>query len=75
MPLTNHPANDIEMAEALKSLPKATYLGDGVYARFDGYQTWIFTSNGVTISEPIALEPEVLKALNDYDKRSRDGER
>jgi hypothetical protein len=43
------------------------YLGDGVYARFDGYQVVIWTSNGIDKSAEIALEPEVLRALVQYD--------
>ena len=27
--------------------PNQTYLGDGVYAEFDGYQIWVWTSNGI----------------------------
>lgn len=50
---------------------KHTYLGDGVYAYFDGYQVLIYKSNGVDRSEEIALEPEVLAALIDYDKEVR----
>ena len=51
---------------------KSTYLGDGVYAKFDGYYTWIYTSNGIKESDMIALEPEVLKALNRFDKECRE---
>lgn len=41
------------------------YLGDGVYASFDGYQIWLHV--GAHTNPPVvALEPEVLKALNDY---------
>ena len=47
------------------------YLGDGVYAQFDGYQTWIWTSNGIEESPKIALEPGVLFALNRFDQRMR----
>jgi hypothetical protein len=39
------------------------YLGDGVYARWDGWQIWIRLDNGI---EEIALEPEVLQALMKY---------
>lgn len=45
-----------------------TYLGDGVYAEHDGFQVWIWTSNGVRESERIALEPVTLKALNEFVK-------
>ena len=31
------------------------YLGDGVYADFDGYQVWVFTHDGYRTTERIAL--------------------
>lgn len=40
------------------------YLGDGVYAEFDGYQVWLKTLEGMRI----ALEPSVLSALDRYAK-------
>lgn len=43
-----------------------TYLGDGVYAAQDGYHIWIWTSDGISNSKAIALEPPVLDALNAY---------
>ena len=47
---------------------QATYLGDGVYASFDGFQIWLHL--GAHTNPPlIALEPSVLKALNDYNTR------
>lgn len=39
------------------------YLGDGVYAEFDGYQIKLYTSNGMTESEPIFLEAGVASVL------------
>lgn len=48
----------------------AKYLGDSVYASFDGYHIVLTTNNGYP-DDPrnrIALEPEVLKQLNDYNK-------
>ena len=39
------------------------YLGDGVYAEFDGYQIWLLTSDGYSITNRIALEPSVFHAL------------
>lgn len=46
-------------------LNEETYLGDGVYARFDGYQVWLRTprENG---DHEIALEPAVYEALTNY---------
>lgn len=39
-----------------------TYLGDGVYAEFDGYQVWLYTQEGMRI----ALDPSVLTILHRY---------
>lgn len=41
-----------------------TYLGDGVYVRFDGYQIWLAVNDHR--NEVVALEPEVLTALNKF---------
>lgn len=48
-----------------------TYLGDGVYASFDGYQIWLHAERDHD-SHDIALEPETLQALNAFDKRIRE---
>jgi len=53
----------------MPKLNEPTYLGDSVYAEFDGYQIWIYTSNGYSKENMIALEPSVLRALNDYATR------
>jgi len=43
------------------------YIGDGVYASFDGYQIWLTTErDGRTHS--IALEAETFDALIQYQK-------
>lgn len=45
-----------------------TYLGDSVYAQFDGYHVILTTNNGYP-DDPrnrIALEPEVLASLNKF---------
>lgn len=47
------------------------YLGDSVYASFDGYHVWLTTENGYP-DDPrnqIALEPPVLNALHGYVRR------
>jgi len=47
---------------------KKVYLGDSVYANFDGYHIILTTENGYP-DDPrnrIALEPAVLSALNQY---------
>ncbi|PWL17430.1 hypothetical protein DKP76_11675 [Falsochrobactrum shanghaiense] len=41
------------------------YLGDGVYASFDGYQVWLHV-NRHDAAPSVALEPAVIDALNAY---------
>ena len=40
------------------------YLGDGVYASFDGYQIWLAVNHHE--NKVVALEPSVLDRLNEY---------
>jgi len=40
------------------------YLGDAVYASYDGYHIWLKTGDGN--NQRIALEPAVYRALVDY---------
>lgn len=46
------------------------YLGDSVYADFDGYHIILTTENGLPTdpSNRIAIEPAVLDALNRYQQ-------
>jgi len=39
------------------------YLGDGVYAEFDGYHIVLTTENGDSITNTIYLDPEVVRSL------------
>lgn len=43
-----------------------TYLGDAVYAGFDGNYVVLKTSNGMSTTNKIYLEPEVMNALVRY---------
>ena len=45
------------------------YLGDSVYAEFDGHGIVLTTENGLGASNTIVLEPEVLHALNNFVER------
>lgn len=42
------------------------YIGDSVYADFDGYGVVLTTENGYGPSNRIVLEPEVICKLNRY---------
>lgn len=46
---------------------KNEYLGDGVYASFDGYQIWLAANHHE--NRVIALEPAVLMLLINYAQR------
>ena len=50
--------------------PESTilYLGDGVYASFDGYQIWLSTQREIG-QHIIALDPFVLERLVEYAKK------
>ena len=50
-----------------------SYLGDGVYASFDGYGIWLRANDHREdrCTDKIYLEPEVLIALNRFDKAAR----
>lgn len=56
------------MAKETKSgNPTETYLGDGLYASWDGYQVRLFTL-GVAQNE-VFLEPDVMEALKRFYER------
>lgn len=46
-----------------------TYIGDSVYANFDGYNIIISLDNGDGDYNSIALEPEVVDALLEFKER------
>jgi hypothetical protein len=43
------------------------YLGDGVYASFDGYQIWLAVNHHE--NKQVAIEPAVLLSLLSYAER------
>jgi hypothetical protein len=43
-----------------------TYLGDGVYASYDGFQIWLAVNHHE--NKQVALEPQVFKRLCEYAK-------
>jgi hypothetical protein len=46
---------------------KDAYLGDGVYASFDGYQIWLAVN--YPENKQVAIEPAVLLSLLSYAER------
>lgn len=43
-----------------------TYLGDGVYAAFDGFSVVLTTEDGIRVTNTIVLEPDVISALERF---------
>lgn len=58
-------ADFLNSVKRINELPKV-YLGDGVYASFDGYAIELTTENGIETTNTILLEPEVYEALEQY---------
>ena len=56
-----------------KELQDKKYLGDGVYYGHDGFQIWLWTSNGVHEENFIAIEPHLIEVLQKYVDRLRGG--
>lgn len=47
------------------------YLGDGVYAAWTGYDVVLTTEDGIKASNTIILEPQVVRALENFLSRLR----
>jgi len=47
-------------------MSRKIYLGDSVYAHFDGYQIKLTTENGYGASNTIYLDPSVVRSLSEY---------
>lgn len=45
---------------------KDVYLGDGLYAAFDGFQIELYASDGLHKTNQVYLEPAVLAAFLKY---------
>lgn len=50
---------------------KQVYLGDGVYASFDGHQIWLAVNNHN--NKVVALEPQVIESLIAYIEKLKTG--
>lgn len=59
------------MSDYVKDPNNTTYLGDGVYAIFDGYGVWLHANHHEYPTDRIYLEPSVLKFLNMWLENKR----
>jgi hypothetical protein len=50
----------------------ASYLGDGVYAIFDGYGIWLHANDHKNPTDRIYLEPQVIEAFDCFRKLTID---
>jgi hypothetical protein len=50
---------------------KMDYLGDGVYAIYDGFGIWLHANSHDKPTDKIYLEPNVLQAINGFYARMR----
>lgn len=48
------------------------YIGDGIYADFDGYAIVLTTENGVSVTNTIVVEPREWRALEAYVARLKE---
>jgi hypothetical protein len=53
-------------------LPEPVYLGDGLYADFDGWQIELYASDGERKTNRVYLEPTVLGRFEEYVKGLRE---
>jgi hypothetical protein len=65
-------AADIVDVSPQPSQPRV-YLGDGLYAEFDGWQVRLFAHNGETCINEVFLEPRVLAAFLLYIESLKGG--
>lgn len=69
MQLFNYQCGELLKLRRLKmNKQDMDYMGDGVYVGHDGYQLWLTTDSHENI-ELLAIEPNVLKNLNNYFNR------
>lgn len=45
------------------------YLGDGVYADFNGFEIVLTTEDGISVHNIIVMEPAVVAAFDRYRER------
>jgi len=51
-----------------------TYLGDGLYVAYDGWQVELFCHNGIERTNAVYLEPDVLARFLEYAKAIPSGD-
>lgn len=44
----------------------ASYLGDGLYAKYDGYHVVLFASDGINVTNEVFLDADVMAMFLHY---------
>lgn len=52
--------------------PEPTYLGDGLYASWDGHQIELYASNGIRKTNSVFLDGQVFAAFEEFVQRIKD---
>lgn len=52
----------------------ASYLGDGLYAIFDGFGIWLHANHHENPTDRVFLEPSVFSSLVEFEKQSKSKE-
>ena len=53
---------------------KKEYLGDGVYASYDGFYINLTTENGIEVTNKIYLEDTVIASLERFIKKVKESQ-
>lgn len=51
------------------SVGREVYLGDGAYARFTGFEVTVYTTDGITETNTVVLEPYACLVLIEFLKQ------
>jgi len=55
----------------IKKYPLEDYMGDGVYALWDGYGIWLHANDHLSPTDKIYLEPSVFEALIRFREKTK----
>lgn len=61
----------MEIIKFMGRKASATYLGDGLYAIFDGFSIWLHANSHDDPTDRVCLEPKVFKALIEFEKAAK----
>lgn len=66
-----HKIVDLRRQDKMDAPQNREYLGDGVYAIFDGFGIWLHANDHKNPTDRVYLEPSVLSSLNRFANSCR----